>query len=394
MPEGYTPYAGGMLALDANLNFLGWYQPPPLPCQTAQCDWDFGATPIVLTPTGCQTLVAAVSKDGHIYLETAAGLAASAPPIQSVALNIPFDGPGVGGLIGVPAYWPAGNMLFVTDAGPGINGVNAGVVQLTVNPAPACTLQVGWSVSLPVVGQDQPPSAPTVADGVVFVGTPSGGIVRAFDATTGAQLWNSGSTITGGATYAAPTVAAGSLYVASWNGFTSGAAGTVRRFGIGVNPPPPPPPGTTLVGENVVETTVDDNALGVAEAFQATATGPGTISVLSVYLDASSTVGTLTAGLYSDSAGHPGTLIAQGSSSTLTPGTWNDIQIPGAMVSAGTPYWIAILGANGGTLRFRDGSRCRSENSQQTNLTALPSTWVSGASWPSCPLSAYGRTSK
>ena len=35
------------------------------------------------------------------------------------------------------------------------------------------------------------------------------------------------------------------------------------------------------------------------------------------------------------------------------------------MVSAGTPYWIAILGANRGTLRFRDGSRCRSENSQQ-----------------------------
>ncbi len=88
MPEGYTPYAGGMVALDANVNFLGWYQPPPLACQTSQCDWDFGATPIVFTPPGCQTLVAAISKDGHIYLETAAGLAASAPPIFKVSLSI------------------------------------------------------------------------------------------------------------------------------------------------------------------------------------------------------------------------------------------------------------------------------------------------------------------
>jgi outer membrane protein assembly factor BamB len=392
MPEGYPLYAGSMIALDANLNLLGYYQPPPPACQTAQCDWDFGATPIVYQPPGCPTLVAALKKDGYLYLIKADDLAVNAPPIQALALNDAFDGPGVGGLIGIPAYWPAGNMLFVTDAGPGINGINAGVVGLNVNPAPACDLRVGWSLSLPVVGDNQPPSEPTVADGVVFVGMANGGAVHAYDAATGTDLWSSGSVITGGATFAAPMVASGTLYVGSWNGYGTADGGTVRAFALG-SPLPPPPPPTVLLGSQTVQTTLDDNALGSAEAFQATATASGTVGILSIYVDSSSTATTLVAGLYADAAGHPGALISQGSSSQLTAGAWNNIPISGAIVSSGTPYWLAILGTQNGTLRFRDGSGCHSEMSQQTNLTSLPSTWVSGVGWPSCPLSGYGRTS-
>jgi hypothetical protein len=393
MPETYPPYAGSLIALDANLNLLGAYQPTPPACQTAQCDWDFGATPIVFQPPGCPTLVAALKKDGYLYLMKADDLAASAPPIQALALNNAYDGPGSGGLFGVPAYWPAGNMLFVTDAGPGVNGVNAGVVGLDVNPAPACNLTVGWSLSLPVIGDNQPPSEPTVADGVVFVGMANGGAVHAYNAATGAELWNSGSAITGGATFAAPMVASGTLYVGSWDGYTTAAAGTIRAFAVGSPPPPPPPPPPVLVGSQVIQSTVDDDALGTAEAFQATAAASGTVGVLSIYLDGSSTATTLVAGLYADSAGHPGTLISQGTSSSLTAGTWNNIPIPGAIVTAGTPYWLAIVGTQSGVLRFRDGSGCRSENSQQTNLTSLPATWVSGEAYPSCPISGYGATS-
>jgi outer membrane protein assembly factor BamB len=388
MPEGYPPYAGSMIALDANLNLLGYYQPAPPACQTPQCDWDFGATPIVYQPPGCPTMVAALKKDGYLHLMKADDLAASAPPIQALALNNAYDGPGSGGLFGIPAYWPAGNMLFVTDAGPGINGINAGVVGLDVNPAPACDLRVGWSLSLPVVGDNQPPSEPTVADGVVFVGMANGGVVHAYDAATGADLWNSGNAISGGATFAAPVVASGILYVASWDGFTTAAGGTVRAFAAG-SPPPPPPP-TVLLGSQVIQSTVDDNALDTAEAFQTTAVASGTIGKLSVYIDGSSTGTTLVAGLYADSAGHPGALISQGSSSQLTAGAWNDIPISGAIVTAGAPYWLAILGTQSGTLRFRDGSGCKSETSHQTNLSSLPATWVSGPVWPSCPLSGYG----
>ena len=49
MPEGYPAYAGSMIALDTNLNLLGSYQPVPPACQTAQCDWDFGATPTYIS---------------------------------------------------------------------------------------------------------------------------------------------------------------------------------------------------------------------------------------------------------------------------------------------------------------------------------------------------------
>jgi hypothetical protein len=146
-----------------------------------------------------------------------------------------------------------------------------------------------------------------------------------------------------------------------------------------------------LLGNQTTQATLDDNPPGLAEAFQATAVAAGTVGVMSVYVDATSTAPTLFAGIYSDSNGHPGTLIAQGSSTKLSPGAWNDIPIPGALVSSGTQYWIAILGV-GGIAKFRDASGCKAENSQQTNLTSLPATWVSGASWGSCPLSGYGRT--
>jgi outer membrane protein assembly factor BamB len=404
VPEGYTPYAGRMVALAADLGYspaanplgspLGSYEPPhPSPCPGAPgvCDMDFGATPIIFQPSGCPTeLTAAVNKDGHIYLLPVDGLATSATTLlQSLALNIAYDGPGAGGITGVPAYWPSGNMLFVTDGGPGINGISAGVVGLTVNcNNPPNYLQVAWSVPL-AAANNQPPSSATVANGVVFVGSGLNGSVHAYDAMTGTELWNSGSAISSGATFVAPVVASGSLYVGSWDGFNAGDAGTVRAFVTGSVPPPPS--SGVLLGDQTVESLHDSNSLGQAEAFQVTASASGTVSTLSIYVDASSTATTMFAGIYAESSGHPGALIAQGSSSQLTAGAWNTIPIPGAIVSAGTPYWIAILGTQSGTLSFRDTTGgCLSETSGQTNLTALPSTWVTGTVYPTCPLSGYG----
>jgi outer membrane protein assembly factor BamB len=407
VPEGYTPYAGRMVALAADLGYsptskplgnpLGSYEPPhPSPCPGAPgvCDMDFGATPIIFQPPSCPaTMTAAVNKDGHIYMLPADDLATSTTTsLQGLALNIAYDGPGAGGLTGVPAYWPTGSMLFVTDGGPGINGISAGVVGLTVNCTnPPNYLKVAWSVPL-TAANDQPPSSPTVANGVVFVGSGVNGSVHAYDTMTGTELWNSGSAITSGATFAAPMVASGSLYVATWNGFNDVDVGTVRAFAPGSAPPPPPASGV-LLGDQTVESVVDSNSLGSAEAFQTTASASGTVSTLSIYVDASSTAKTMFTGIYADSSGHPGALIAQGSSSQLTAGAWNTIPIPGAIVAAGTPYWIAILGTQSGALSFRDRTgSCVSETSGQSNLTALPSTWVRGTVWPSCPLSGYGST--
>jgi outer membrane protein assembly factor BamB len=228
--EGYTPFADRLIALDSNLNMLGSYlptEPTQFPCSGAPCDLDFGATPLVFQPDGCSTMVTAGNKNGELYVFRVTDLAASGQPVQILTLNAKNDWLGSGGVGGVPAYWQAGNKVFISDVGPGVSGVAGGVVALNVTAS--CILQVAWSTSLG--GSTQPDSTPTVANGVVFVGEGATGMVHAYDAQTGVQLWNSGSTpYSAAATYAAPIVAQGSLYVGSWSNFSGG--GQVGAFSL------------------------------------------------------------------------------------------------------------------------------------------------------------------
>jgi outer membrane protein assembly factor BamB len=675
--EGYTPFAGRMIALDGNLNLLGSYLPPEpnqFPCAGAPCDLDFGATPLVFQPDGCSTMVAAGNKNGQLYVFKATDLAASTQPVQILALNAANDWLGSGGIGGVPAYWQAGNKVFISDVGPGVSGVTGGIVGLNVTAS--CTLQVAWSTSLG--GATQPDSTPTVANGVVFVGEGATGMVHAYDAQSGVQLWNSGSTpYSAAATYAAPIVAQGSVYVGSWSNFSGGgqvgafslnsprqilsvsptnvsftavqggsnpasatvnvtntgvgtltfnatsdstwltvspasgsapqnlqvgasvgglgqgtytghititsvgaqgspalvtvtltitpvvttlssltlspttviggnsstgtvtlsapapaggatvtlssnnaaaqvptsvpvlagatmAAFTVTTSGVSsstsamitgtygtaqmatltINPStlssvtlnptsvqggtsstgtvtltgkapasgaavalsssnaaaqvpasvtvaagattatftvttstvlsstsvtimgtygttqsatltvtPAVLPGTVLFGDQTIESQRDSNTAGRAEAFQTTATATGTFSSMLVYVDASSTATKIYLGLYADNNGHPGALLTQGNSSSLTAGAWNTISVSSANVSSGTKYWIAILGTTSGTPFFRDHANgaCKSETSSQTTLTSLPATWSTGTGYTDCPISAYGQ---
>jgi hypothetical protein len=148
-----------------------------------------------------------------------------------------------------------------------------------------------------------------------------------------------------------------------------------------------------LLGQATIQSQPDSEALGRAEAFPITANANGTVSSLTIYLDATSTATRLVAGLYTNGSNHPAALLAQGNTTALTPGSWNTITIPGVSVTSGTTYWIAILGTGSGALVFRDSPSggCLSENSSQTTLTTLPATWTTGAVWTgSCPVSAYG----
>jgi len=114
---------------------------------------------------------------------------------------------------------------------------------------------------------------------------------------------------------------------------------------------------------------------------------------ISVYVDAASTATTLTAGLYADNNGNPGTLLAQGTLSSLTAGAWNDVAVTASAISSGTKYWIALLSPNGaGTLRFRDrccGGGSTAETSAQTTLSTLPATWAVGSHYSDGPASVY-----
>ncbi len=146
---GYADYADRIVALDANLNPLGSFHPTNptvFTCDAAPCDLDMAATPVVFRPSGCPAMLAAGSKNGNLYVMRESDLESSGTPIQTLELNAASDGPGTGGVDGVPAYWPAGRMLFVSDAGPGAGGVSAGLVGLSIQPD--CTLKVAWSRQL------------------------------------------------------------------------------------------------------------------------------------------------------------------------------------------------------------------------------------------------------
>ncbi len=384
--EAYTVYADRLVALSSDLNLLGSYEPfhpTNYPCSGDPCDVDFGATPVVFTPVGCPTMVSAGNKNGVLYVTRAATLAASGPAEQAIQLNPANDWLGSGGVGGVPAWDPTDQMLFVSDVGPGFGGTAGGMVGLKVNAD--CTLSVAWSKTLGI--DPNPDSTPTVANGVVYVGEGATGKLAAYNAKTGDPLWTSSA---GGAGYAAPIVANGMVYQGIWNGFSPANTGTIKAFKPGVTPPPPPP--SLLIGDTAVENQRDQNSSGSAEAFQATATASGSVTSLSIYLDAASDAAKATLGIYTETgATKPGTLVTQGSSTALTPGAWNKITVPAATLTSGTKYWIALLGTGTGTIRFRDVSGgCRSETSASGSLTALPATWSTGIKYTDCPLSAFG----
>ncbi len=153
--------------------------------------------------------------------------------------------------------------------------------------------------------------------------------------------------------------------------------------------------GTLLVGDQAIEVQVDSNAAGMAEAAQYAAVASGTASNLFVYIDASNSASSAVVGLYTNSgSNNPGTLLAQGTIPSLVSGAWNAATISPVSITAGTTYWIALLGpAGGGIIKFRDvQTGGRTQVSAQTTLTSLPGAWSPGTSYSNSPMSAYAAT--
>jgi Bacterial Ig-like domain/Viral BACON domain/Bacterial Ig domain len=149
--------------------------------------------------------------------------------------------------------------------------------------------------------------------------------------------------------------------------------------------------GQELVGDQTIESNIDSNSTGLAEAFPATATAGGQVGSINVFLDETSAATKIYVGIYSDSGGHPANLLTQGSSTQLFPGTWNTVIVTPVNITSGSAYWIAILGTTGGVPVFRDRTTttCHSLTSSQSTLTSLPSSWSTGQSWNTCYISAY-----
>ena len=151
---------------------------------------------------------------------------------------------------------------------------------------------------------------------------------------------------------------------------------------------------SVLLGDQTVYQ-ADSNQDGNAQAWPYTVTATGTVSDIQLYVDSSNTAPTITVGLYTDSSGHPGTLLTSGHI-TPTKDAWNAIAVSSANVTAGAHVWLAVLGTGAGTAAFRDktAGTCSTVGSSQTNLTALSATWSNGWNVAGyCPVSFYAEGS-
>jgi chitodextrinase len=148
--------------------------------------------------------------------------------------------------------------------------------------------------------------------------------------------------------------------------------------------------GSLLLGNQTIQGSADNNPSGSPEGFRYTAVASGPAASISFYVDSGSSATSLNLGIYTDNAGHPGTLLANGTVTAPKSAAWNTATLlTNVTLTSGTTYWIGFVGT-GGQLNYRDqGSGSCSESSSTSGLSALPATWTNGQSWPSCTLSAY-----
>ena len=154
---------------------------------------------------------------------------------------------------------------------------------------------------------------------------------------------------------------------------------------------PPVETSGTLIGSTTVQSHVDTDAAGSAEAFQYKASATGTINSLNLYVPPANTAPSIVVGLYSSVAGHPATLLTSATIEEPVANVWNSIEVPPVRVSAGSEYWLAAL-APDGKLAVTDvasGGKPTLE-SKSHSLEELPSSWASsGASYQNSPASFY-----
>ncbi len=207
---GPTEHSGNgehLVQLDANLNVLASNYPG-----LSGTDVDFGATPMVFTAGSCPQEVSAKNKDGAFVTYFTSSIDNLAP--QAIAMAPVRSG---GEFIGVTAYSPVTNLVYVGNP-VGNTLFSRGLNALT--PSASCALGFGsaqaWQQTVGpagVNGNDN--DSPTIAGNVVYLTDGVGKQVFAFDAASGAQLWNSGTTITGNVMNAATVD--GRVFVGSWD---------------------------------------------------------------------------------------------------------------------------------------------------------------------------------
>jgi outer membrane protein assembly factor BamB len=165
-------------------------------------DDDFGTTPVLFQKSGCPPQLVVEQKNGSVYLYDRDTITLGyRQRIQFSQAN----------LIGVAAWSSQTQMIYiVNNKGTADSTYVPGIAAFTLDQD--CKLALAWQTQAPVsIG-----STPLVANGVVYYTGGFRGVVRALDATTGTELWNSGTSVSG-PFLAAPVVTSGVLYAAGYD---------------------------------------------------------------------------------------------------------------------------------------------------------------------------------
>jgi outer membrane protein assembly factor BamB len=212
------PYGDAIVQLDANLNLIS-FSTATIGGKNVSNDSDYGATPMLYNVSSCPfEQLSAKNKVGYLYTYSVGTSGLSAEQQLHVGQST-----SAGQFIGVPAFDPVTGLVFVGN--PNANGAFAHGLNALQEIGGCNGLNIDWKASVGssnATSQDN--EAPTVANGVVYFTDGVDNKVWAFDAQTGAQLWNSG-TIIGSpctsyglacGTFGAPTVD-GRVFVGSFN---------------------------------------------------------------------------------------------------------------------------------------------------------------------------------
>jgi outer membrane protein assembly factor BamB len=179
----------------------------PLRHPFERTDRDFGTAPVLIHAVGCPPQLVAINKDGHLYVYDTNNI--SAGPRQSIRVAAgSMDGIA---LYGMPAFDQATRRMVLTSpTTPPGSGLRAGLQAFALSGH--CLFHLAWQRDF------DPPSAggpPTIAEGVVYIGSGRNGFLRAFRLSDGHQLWGHPR---GASIFTAPAVADATVFFGDWSG--------------------------------------------------------------------------------------------------------------------------------------------------------------------------------
>lgn len=143
--------------------------------------------------------------------------------------------------------------------------------------------------------------------------------------------------------------------------------------------------GTVTVGTTAVLTNTETGIGNYLAATRSSLAQAGTLQSLTIY--AATASGQVRLGLYADTNGSPGALVASTNAFTPVAG-WNTQTVTPAVLVSGN-YWLAVAIANNGFAMRTDWSSGTARWMVRT-FGALPATWPSGGSSGAVSISFYG----